>query len=141
MDFITGIGTSFCLIGAGLSVIAVRHFLRRLAFFRTSSVAPGVIVALREEHDGMETQSFRYPRIRFRTASGQEVTFESEMARGGHGWRVGDSVSIRYRDTDPEVAEIDGFLTLWGASALFAVLAVVFLSLGSAILLGFLGEL
>ena len=66
-DLITIVGGILFLIGAGLSIVASRHFIRRLAFIRSSAVVPGVVVALREERDGMETQRFRYPRVRFHT--------------------------------------------------------------------------
>jgi len=66
-DLITIVGGILFLIGVGLSIVAGRHLIRRLAFIRNSSVVPGVVGALREERDGMETQRFRYPRVRFHT--------------------------------------------------------------------------
>jgi hypothetical protein len=138
---VTIIGGIFCLTGLGLSVVASRHFARRWTFVRGSSVAPGVVIALREEPDGIQTQTFGYPRIRFRTTSGREVTFESGMALGGRGWRIGETVSVRYRDEHPETAECNGFLPLWGATDVSTVLAVVFLSVGSGLLLGWMGKL
>ena len=89
--------------GAGLSLAAARHFIRRLAFIRNSAVAGGVVVALREERDGMDTQRVRFPRVRFRTASGRDVTFEAGMARGGAAWQIGEAVSVRYRVDHPEM--------------------------------------
>ena len=137
-DLVTIVGGSFFLIGAGLSIVAGRHFIRRLAFIRSSAVVPGVVVALREERDGMETQRFRYPRVRFRTASGRETTFESGMARGGAAWRTGEVVSVRYRCDQPELAELDSFASLWGPTLLFALLAVVFGGVGFGVWFGFI---
>lgn len=126
----------FCLVGAGLSVVAGRHFLRRLAFVRSSAVSPGVVVALREERDGIESHRFRYPRVRFQTASGGDVIFESGMARSGEAWRIGEAVSVRYRLDHPEIAELDTMVALWGPTLLFSFLAVVFLALGAGLGLG-----
>jgi hypothetical protein len=127
---ITIVGGVFFLIGTGLSIVAGRHFIRRLAFIRSSSVVPGAVVALREERDGTETQRFHYPRVRFQTDSGREMTFESGMGRGGDAWRTGEVVSVRYRRDQPEIAELDSFASLWGPTLLFALLAVVFVGVG-----------
>jgi len=103
-------------------------------------VVPGVVVALREERDGMESQRFCYPRVRFQTASGRDITFESGMARGSAAWKTGEVVSVRYRRDQPEVAELDGFASLWGSTLLFALLSVVFLAVGVGIWLGLITE-
>jgi uncharacterized protein DUF3592 len=118
------------LSGVGLSVVAARHFIRRLAFIRKSAVADGVVVALREERDGTDNQRACFPRIRFRAASGREVTFEAGMARGADGWHVGEVVAVRYWVERPETAELDGFVALWGPTVVFALLAVVFVGVG-----------
>jgi len=133
---ITIVGGVFFSIGAALSIVASRHFIRRLAFIRSSAVVPGVVVALREERDGMETQRFRYPRVRFRTAAGHDTTFESGMARGGAAWRTGEIVSVRYQRDQPEVAELDSFASLWGPTLLFALLAGVFVGVGAGVWFG-----
>lgn len=137
-DLVTIVGGSFLLIGAGLSIVASRHFVRLLAFIRSSTVVAGVVVAVREERDGMETQRFRYPRVRFRTASGRETTFESGMARSGAAWSIGKVVSVRYRLDQPEVAELDSLASLWGPAFLFGLLTVVFAGVGVGVWFGFI---
>jgi len=128
----------FVVTGAGLFLVAARHFIRRLAFIRNSAVAGGVVVALREERDGMDTQRVRFPRVRFRTASDRDVTFEAGMARGGAAWQIGDAVPVRYRVDRPEMAEFDSVVALWGPTVVFALLAVVFVSVGVSLWFGFI---
>ena len=128
----------FVVSGAGLFLVAARHFMRRLAFIRNSAVAGGVVVSLREERDGMDTQRVRFPRVRFRTASGRDVTFEAGMARGGAAWQIGEAVSVRYRVDHPETAEFDSVVALWGPTVVFALLAVVFVSVGVSLWFGFI---
>ncbi len=84
----------------------------------------------------MESQTFSYPRVRFRSASGRDITFESGMARGGAGWKAGEVVSVRYQRDQPEVAELDSLASLWGPTFLFALLAVVFVALGAGLWFG-----
>ena len=124
--------------GAGLFLVAARHFIRRLAFIRNSAVAGGVVVALREERDGMDTQRVRFPRVRFQTTSGRDVTFEAGMARGGAAWQIGEAVSVRYRVDRPEMAEFDSVVALWGPTVVFALLAVVFVTVGVSLWFGFI---
>lgn len=122
--------------GSGLALVALRNFSHRRAFIRGSSVATGVVVARRAEHDGADIQPLAYPRIRFQATSGREVTFESRMARGRSTWAVGESVPVRYRVAHPEIAELDSVAALWGATTLFAILALVFLAVGVGLWLG-----
>jgi Protein of unknown function (DUF3592) len=128
----------FVASGAGLSLVAARHFIRQLAFIRHSAVTDGVVVALREERDGMDTQRVRFPRVRFRTASGRDVTFEAGMARGGAAWHIGEVVSVRYLMDHPERAEFDSVAALWGPTMMFALLAIVFVSVGVGLWFGFI---
>jgi len=128
----------FLASGAGLSLVAARHFIRQLAFIRHSAVTDGVVVALREERDGMDTQRVRFPRVRFRTASGRDVTFEAGMARGGAAWHIGEVVSVRYLMDHPEMAEFDGVAALWGPTMMFALLAIVFVRVGVGLWFGFI---
>jgi hypothetical protein len=128
----------FVVSGAALFLVAVRHFIRRLAFIRHSAVAGGVVVALREERDGMDTQRVRFPRVRFRTTSGRDVTFEAGIGLGGAAWQIGEAVSVRYRVDHPEMAEFDSVVALWGPTVVFALLAVVFVSVGVSLWFGFI---
>jgi len=52
--------------------------------------------------------------------------------------RIGDTVTVRYRPDQPDLAEIEGFLSLWGLTLVFGVLGAVFLFVGLGILVGFL---
>jgi hypothetical protein len=135
-SLVASLGGVFLVVGAGLTIVAIRHFSRRRAFIRGSSVATGVVVANREERDGTDIQLLGYPQVRFQAASGREITFESRMARGSGAWSVGESVSVRYLVADPEIAELDSFVALWGATAAFAALALVFLAVGLSLWIG-----
>ncbi len=62
------------------------------------------------------------------------------MAVGGAAWRIGDLVSVRYSPDHPEMAELDSIVALWGPTALFALLAVVFVGVGIGLWFGFIPE-
>lgn len=135
---VTGVSLVFVVTGAVLCLIVARHGIRRWAFMRNSAVADGVVVALREDRDGMDTVRVRFPRVRFRTGSGRDVTFEAGMGRGGAAWHVGDSARVRYQVDHPETAEVDSVAALWGPTVALALLALVFLSVGLSAWLGYI---
>jgi hypothetical protein len=47
---------------------------------------------------------------------------------------------VRYHRDRPEIAEFDSFAALWGPTAMFALLAVVFTAVGAALWLGLIPE-
>ena len=130
------VSASFVVIGVALSVFAWRAFLRRRAFLRDSIVATGVIVALTENRESDEISYF--PRIRFRSLAGRDITFQSGAGSSAASWRIGDTVAVCYRKDRPEIAEVGSFAALWGPTVLFAGLGVVFLVVGIGILVGWL---
>lgn len=136
MNWVTVLSTIFVLVGGAMLVAGGRQLLRRRAFVRHSAVASGTIVALTENRERDETSYF--PKVKFRTPAGREVTFESEMGSSSEAGRIGDIVAVRYRPDQPDVAEIDSFMSLWGLVLLFGGLGVVFLFVGLGILAGLL---
>ena len=94
------------------------------------------IVGLTENREREEISYF--PKVRFQTASGREVTFESEMGSSSEAGRIVDTVAVRYRPDQPEAAEIDSFMSLWGVALLSGGLGLVFLFVGLGILAGLL---
>jgi len=136
VDWVTGLSSIFALVGGAMLVAAGRQFARRRAFVRHSAIASGTVVALTENRERDEISYF--PKVKFQTPSGREVTFQSEMGSSSEAAGIGDTVAVRYRPDQPHVAEIDSFMSLWGLTLLFGVLGVVFLFVGLGILVGFL---
>jgi hypothetical protein len=136
MDWVTVLSTIFALVGAGMLIAAARQFARRRAFLRNSATASGTVVALTESRDRDENSYF--PKVKFQTTSGLEVTFQSEMGSSCEAKQIGDPVTVRYRPDQPHLAEIDALMPLWGLTVLFGGLGVVFLFVGLGILAGVL---
>jgi hypothetical protein len=136
MDWITLLSIIFALVGAAMLMAAGRRYTRTRAFVRQSAIAPGTIVALTENRERDEISYF--PKVTFRTPSGREITFQSEMGSSLDAGRIGHAVVVRYRPDQPHTAEIDSFMSLWGLALVFGVLGGVFLFTGLGILLGLL---
>jgi hypothetical protein len=132
MDWVTAVSSVFVLVGAALLIAAGREFIRRRAFLRSSATASGMIVALTKTRERDEFTYF--PKVEFRTPSGPRLTFQSAMGSSTAAARIGDSVTVRYRLDQPQAAEIDAFMPLWGKTLVFGALGGVFLFVGAGIL-------
>jgi hypothetical protein len=75
-----------------------------------------------KERQGSEAPT-RHPVIRYKNATGQEVTFESEY--GGSHWKVkpGDRLEILVSADNPSDAEVVGFMAQWGLPLVFAAVS------------------
>jgi hypothetical protein len=134
MNWVAVLSSIFALVGGAMLVAAGRQFIRRRAFVGHSAIASGTIVAFTENRERDEVSYF--PKVKFQTPSGHEVTFQSEMGSTSHAGRIGHTVAVRYRTDQPHVAEINSFMSLWGLTLLFGVLGVVFLFVGLGIVVG-----
>ncbi len=137
MNWITVLSSLFALIGVALVIAAGRQYARQRAFVRSSATTSGIVVALIENREMYELSSY-FPQVTFQTSTGRKITFQSEMGSSPEARRIGDPVVVRYRRDRPDVAEIDGFMSLWGPTLLFGALGVVFLVVGLGVLAGLL---
>ena len=56
------------------------------------------------------------------------------MATSMQAFRVGETVAVKYDPSDPTIAEVDSFATLWGLVLLRSGFGAVFLIMGLATL-------
>jgi len=133
VDWVTVVSL-FAIIGVVMLIAAGRELGQRRAFVRQSATASGTIVALTENREGEEISYF--PKVKFQSASGRVITFESGMGSRSDAERIGQTVAVRYRTDQPAFAEIDSFMSLWGKTLTFGVLGAAFLFVGVGILIG-----
>ena len=134
MDLPLLLGSAFGAIGIVLAILGGRAWARTRELLRGARSAAGEIVQLIERPEGGEVWFF--PRVRFTTSEGVEITFESAMGSSGPTPRVGQTVAVLYRPEQPLRAEIASFLALWGTTALFAGLGATFALVGCASIAG-----
>ena len=131
----------FALVGGTILVAAWWQFTQRRAFVRHSAIASGTIVDLIEERssdmtsDSMNEEISYFPKVKFQTPSGREVIFQSAMGSGRKAGRIGRTVAVRYRADQPDVAEIDSFMSLWGVTLVWGVVGAGFLFAGLGMIL------
>jgi hypothetical protein len=122
-------GAVCILVGLGFLASALRIYLRRKRFLAAAQRAVGTVVDVRVSGVGRNRVSF--PVFEFRTPEGTVRRSESLMGSGFGGFKVGETVAVRYDPSDPARAEVDTFAVLWGLTILRAGFAFIFLLMGT----------
>jgi hypothetical protein len=119
-----GIGILALAAGAVFTVLTAR-------FVAGSERAEGTVVdRVRSVDEEDDSVSF-YPVVRFTTAAGRTVRFESNVSTSDE---IGDEVEVLYDPDDPTDARLSGFLNVWGFSLIFAGIGAVFITVSAVIL-------
>ncbi len=139
LTFVGGIltlmGVIFLAVGVGIGIDSLR-------FRADSVVTTGTVVdveqseSCHEERDrddpdyGRETCSTVYqPTVTFRTESGREVTFQSNVGTSRQP-EIGSKIPVRYRPDSPESARVDEAATSLVLPGVFTLVGVVLLGVG-----------
>lgn len=101
---------------------------------RQAAVASGTVVGLvkRVRYTEQGTEINYAPRVRFRTADGQEIQFESRTGNNPPAWRAGDDIEVLYFPEQPGRAEVNSFWQLWESVIVWVTIGGAFLLLSLA---------
>jgi len=113
----------FAVVGSVMLAAALLLCLRTSNFLRSAATADGTVI------ENVGSRNY-HARVRFRTNSGQELTFVSSTGTNPPSYRVGESVQVFYDPDDPTHASINGFVSLWLLPLIFGGMGVVFGSVG-----------
>ncbi|HYW43048.1 MAG TPA: DUF3592 domain-containing protein [Bryobacteraceae bacterium] len=121
------------VVGSGLlagGIYSVRHTRQ---FLQAAVTAPGVVVENVWREDTTSnggTYWAYYPRVRFRTSDGQDISFISSVGASPPSYRVSEPVTILYDPRQPYSASINSFGSLWAASIVLLGMGVIFTAPG-----------
>jgi hypothetical protein len=116
----------FAFVGGAIALGAgVLLGVRTVKFERRAIRASGVVIDNVANMDGSQNQVCYYPKIRFRTNEGLDVTFISSSGNNDSGFRVGEAVTVLYDPQRPTRAVIDSFWSRWGLSVILIGLGLV----------------
>jgi hypothetical protein len=128
----------FAVVGLGLLIGGFFAVQSTRRFLRTAISVPGVVTenVWREDRDSNNRTSWAfYPRIRFRTADGQEITFITNTGASPPSYRVNEPVTILYDPQQPYHASIQSFTELWLLPTILCSIGIVFCSFGAVALI------
>ena len=110
-------------LGVGCLMLAAYLSWRTLSFASDAQRATGEVVSYREVRDGDDTR--HRPRLRFKTATGEIVQFDSQMATTTERFRIGEQVPVVYKQRDPTNARVALFQDNWLGACIAAVIGLV----------------
>jgi hypothetical protein len=128
---IVWISWMFAIVGAGLLGGAGYWTSRVADFERRAACAEGTVVELVRSGSG-NTYS---PRVRYRTYSGAERTYQSSVSSSPPRFAVGDRVDVLFDPGNPADVRIRSFLDLWFGPTLLGGLGSIFGAIGAGMLL------
>ncbi len=113
------------LFALGLGCLLLGGWLswQTLSFARDAAPATGEVVSYREIHDGDQVR--QSPRVRFKTATGEIITIDGQLATSSQRFAIGAEVPIQYKVSQPTTARIATFTDNWLGACVAALVGVV----------------
>ena len=85
----------------------------------------GTVVELTRQSAVVSRSSMFYPVVEFSAMSGEKVRFVSSFGSRPVGYKVGQSVNVRYDAVDTQKAEIESKMTLWLVPLILVFIGIV----------------
>lgn len=118
----------FAALGIGLVVYAAYAFNRTQNLIAHCLETNARITDLKYSSGGGNEGPTYSPVFEFQTATGESITVQSAVGSSPSGFRIGQSVRVRYDPADPSNAKIHTFFQTWGDSILPALVGIGFLA-------------
>lgn len=119
----------FAAVGCTFLAIALFWCLHTRNFLKTAVTADGVVIENVYSHSSRGSGTY-HPRVRFRTAGGQDLIIDSNVGTNPPSYRAGEPVEVLYDPGNPTHFSINSFLSLWFGPVVFGGMGVVFSSIG-----------
>jgi hypothetical protein len=121
------------IVGIGMLVGAFIVYKDTSSFIAGAAKAEGTVVDLVKV---TSRQAISYkPTVHFIDHNGQTIEFTSSASSKPPSYSKGQKVNVFYNPTKSQIAEIEGFFTLWGGSVLLGIFGGVLLMIGGGIIL------
>lgn len=124
------------MIALGLFGGAVWAYISQQRKLSGRDIAAGTVVELNTQVS--QRGSIFCPVVEFTASSGEKIKFTSEFGSRPAGYKVGQSVKVRYDSVDPQKAEIESAMTLWLIPIILVFMGVIACCLG-VVFLGYYG--
>lgn len=112
------------LAGAGYKFLDTRAWLARSIEAQGSVIE---MVSIRDRDTGSLTFA---PLVRFRTAEGRMVDFQSTFSSNPPAHSAGETVTVLYDPARPASAAISGFFSIWFGTMILGIIGAVFATCG-----------
>jgi hypothetical protein len=124
----------FCLPGPLGLIFALDLTLHRAAFIHTALRADGTVIWMEPVRTSRVGAGTAIPVFRFTANDGRLHIINSDVSVPFSTFKRGDRVDVLYLQSNPEIAHIDAFSTLWQKSLVMGVWGAVWSSIPVLIL-------
>jgi hypothetical protein len=100
------------------------------AWLARSVAAEGAVVEMIRVVDRESLSSSFAPLVRFRTADGKSIEFQSTAQSNPPAYYAGQTVTVLYDPAKPNSAAIEGLFPVWGATMILAAIGIMFTAFG-----------
>jgi hypothetical protein len=134
-DFLSRLGR-FALVPIGLLllVLATWSVWSTKAWIARCVQTEGTVIEIVRHRDSDNTGYVFAPRVRFATAEGRTIEFESRLRTYPPAYRPRQTVTVLYERDVPESATIHGFFSLWLMAMILGFIGSIFLLIGAAMI-------
>lgn len=108
--------------GIVFGVLAYTTFRKTSAKLARCQRVWGNVIEVKE-HKGSKGTT-RHPVIEYKTAAGEDFTFESKYGSSSREFGTGERLEILINPDDPSDAEVVNFPAQWGATLVFAIVSI-----------------
>jgi hypothetical protein len=115
----------FCLPGPLGLLFALDLIVHRSAFIHTALRADGTVIWMEPVRTTRTGAGTVIPQFRFTANDGRLHIINSDISVPFSTFKRGDRVHVLYLESNPEVARIDAFSTLWQQSLVVGIWGVV----------------
>lgn len=132
---ITIVGSILVLMAFGFFAFAVLVHFQQKRQVENHVSASGEVVELVRRSTRVGDPGAYYPVVKFKTATGQFVEFESKFGGMPAMHEIGQIVAVLYDPANPRSAEVSSTLTRWQAPVVLILMGSVSLCMGGFLLL------
>jgi hypothetical protein len=116
------------LLAAAWSVWSTRAWIARAVEVQ------GAVIEMVRVRDSEDKGYLFTPVVRFQTADGRTIEFQSGLRTNPPAYRAGQAVSVLYDPEEPQSAAIRGVLSLWLTPIIVGFIGTIFLAVGIAMI-------
>jgi len=124
----------FCLPGPLGLLFALDLIVHRSAFIHTALRADGTVIWMEPVRTTRTGAGTYFPVFRFTASDDRLHIINSEVSVPFSTFKRGDRVRVLYQQSNPEIARIDAFSTLWQESLVVGIWGAVWSSIPLLIL-------
>jgi hypothetical protein len=125
LRFLSVMGKYVCLpVGVLMLAGSIYLVFNTRAWLARAVEAPGTVIEMVRVRDSDSGSYMFAPLVRFQTAEGRTVEFQSMVQTNPPAYHAGESVTVLYDPAKPGSAAISGWFSIWAVPLILGIVGV-----------------